>query len=437
MKNTRMLLAGMVISSIAWSNAGYADSLSKVLVKALSEHPQAQAARSRLLARQESVKAAKASYFPTLALTTGIGQQRKGSEGDTSENNNVLKVRKEASLAIRQNLFSGFGTISAVQNAEKQAMAEQWRLRNTYDELALRVIDVYLKVLERRDQLELAEKNLKLHHEIYEQIKQRTAQGVARQSDLAQIEGRRARANANIISARNNLMDSESEYFSLVGVEAKNLEQPGSYNLPLPGSLEEALQVAKANNPGLKAAELDTRSARDQYKELRAAHFPTLDFEMDRSWRHNADGALGVGNDMVAMLRMRYNLFNGGGDQARLQESAYKVEENLAQKERAMRSMEERLRIAWAALMLTGQQKHFLALHEKSSEETVAAYQEQFNIGKRTLLDLLDGENELFQSSGSLISAVYQEAFARYRVLAETGRLLGVLNITVGDGTAD
>ncbi|OED44700.1 hypothetical protein ACH42_06885 [Endozoicomonas sp. (ex Bugula neritina AB1)] len=429
MKAIHFLLVGTIASSMTWSFTGLADSLEEAIKRTLSDHPQAQAGMSRWHSQQETISAARSGYWPSLDVVAGVGKQKKHFAA-TNPYDGVNFTRKEASFSIRQNLFSGLNTMSTVRSAKKSTMAEQWRLQTTYEELGLQVVDVYLKVLERRDHVHLAEENLSFHDDIYQQIHQRTVQGVARNSDLAQIEGRRARANANLISARNNLIDAESEYLSLVGVAPEDLEKPDFDSLVIPVSLEQAIKKSRDGHPGIQAANLDIQSSQAQYKAVRSAHMPTLDFEVDQNWRDNADGAPGATKDLTAMVRVRYNLFRGGGDRARLQESAYKVEESRAQLDRTFRNTEEKLRIAWAAFELTGQQADFLALHQESSKETVVAYREQFNIGKRTLLDLLDGENELFQSSRSLKSTQYQEAFARYRILGATGQLLNSLNIS-------
>lgn len=428
MKAIHFLLAGTIAGSMAWSSLSVADSLEAVIARTLSDHPQAQAGVNRWKAQQETVSAARSAYWPSLDVSGGVGKQRRNLP-TTNDLNGVTLTRKEAAVSLRQNLFSGLNTIYSVRSAKKGTMAEQWRLQSTYEELGLQVIDVYLKVLENREQVQLAEENLDVHDDIYQQIKQRTTQGVARNSDLAQIEGRRARANANLISARNNLMDAESEYLAIVGSAPADLEEPTVNDLQLPETLEKALQASREHHPGIQAANFDIQSSQSDYKSVRSAHFPTLDFEVDRSWKDNADGSRDTTKDLVAMVRVRYNLFRGGGDRARLQESAYRVEESRAQLDRTLRNTEEKLRVAWAAFEWTGQQKEFLAIHEQSSKETVAAYREQFNIGKRTLLDLLDGENELFQSSRSLRSAMYQEIFARYRILGATGQLLESLKV--------
>lgn len=428
----KLLSAALLAGCYTFSPLALSDTLEDVVNKALAEHPQALASLNRYRAEMESVDVAWGGYLPSLDFTTGIGGQKKDYPDEPRNDlDEKTFTRKEAALSLKQNVFSGFNTSSSVAQARHKASAEYLRMRNTLQDLALKVIDAYLKVLERRDQVELAEENLKVHDDIYKQIAQRAKQGVARNSDLAQIEGRRARANANVISARNNLMDAESEFFSLTGSMPGELEQPGSYRIELPENFPSALQKAVDHHPGVLATDFDIKSAESQAESAKSSYYPTLDIEVDRNWRNNADGLLGTHQDTTAMLRLRYNLFRGGSDQARVQESAYRTEESRAQRDRMLRNVEESLRVAWAAFEFTGEQKQYLRLHEESSKQTVEAYREQFNIGKRTLLDLLDSENELFQASRSLTSAVYQEAFARYRILGATGELLEKVNLTL------
>lgn len=427
MKGIVFLLSGIAAGLLVESSVARAESLKEVVSGVVTTHPQVLSAKSRWQAQQEAIGVARAGYWPTLDIAAGVGRQKR--EVSTQPDGAETQIRRETSVTVRQNLFSGFNTLNSVLSAKQRSMAEQWRVKTTAEELGLQVVDAFLKVLERRDQVKLAVDNLELHDEIYQRIQRRTIQGVARSSDLTQIEGRRARANANLISARNNLLDAESEYHSLVGTKPGPLDQP-THNIVIPNTLGQALQRARKHHPGIKAAGHDIESSQAQYQSTRSALLPTLDLEIDKNRRLNADGIEGTTNDYVAMIRVRYNLFRGGGDRFRILESAWRVEESRAQKDRTMRNTEQRLRVAWAAFEFTGQQKQFLKLHQDSSKDTVAAYREQFNIGKRTLLDLLDGENELFQSSQNLTSAIYQEAFARYRILEAMGQLLETLSIS-------
>ena len=428
MNVNKFLLAGLLAGAITGSFSAQAETLNEALAKTLAEHPEVLASESKVKAQRKAVKVAKSGYWPTLDIAGGAGKSKRQQSNSGVDNRTLTSY--EVSASLKQSLFSGFSTIYGVKSARQRSKAEKWRLQSTLEDVSLKVIDAYLKVLERRDLVELSEENLKVHDDIYRQIQQRTQQGVARSSDLAQIEGRRARASANLVSARNNLIDAESEYLALVGDMPGALEQPGSYNLILPENLDAALKQARENHPGLQAAIFDARSSQSQYSTAKSTFFPTLDFEIDQNWNENSVGNEGRTRDTVAMLRLRYNLFRGGGDRARMQESAYWAEESRARRERVDRNLEERLRIAWAAFELIDEQREYLELHESSSRETVSAYREQFNIGKRTLLDLLDGENELFQASRSLSSATYQLAFARYRILAAAGVLLKTLQVS-------
>ena len=436
MKANRYLAVGLLACGLSVSSTGGAETLEEVIGKALKENPQAIAGMNRYRAEIEAVDIAWGGYLPSLDLSAGYGKQKRDypepEEGvPQNPSDGVTLTRKEGSISVRQSLFSGFNTSSSVSQARFKATAEQHRLQSTLQDLSLRISEVYIKVLERRDLLGQAEQNLKIHDSIFKQIEQRTRQGISRSSDLTQIEGRRARANANLINARNNLQDAESEYLRLVGSMPGDLQQPGSHKLEMPASFDMALQTAVKSNPGIIATDFDIKSAESFYSSQQSNFYPTLDLELDQSWRHNVDGQLGTQKDTTAILRMRYNLFRGGSDRARLKESAFRTEESRAQRDRALRAVEETLRLAWAAYTFALEQKEYLQQHEASSRETVEAYREQFNIGKRTLLDLLDSENELFQASQSYTRSIYQEAFARYRILGATGEILERLKVTL------
>ena len=131
------------------------------------------------------------------------------------------------------------------------------------------------------------------------------------------------------------------------------------------------------------------------------------------------------------MLRMRYNLYNGGSDSAESESAAYQLNKAKDLRDTAYRQVEEGLRLSWSALDLTLQQKNFLSDHVDSAAETVIAYQKQYRIGQRTLLDVLNTENELFEARKDYLDAHYAEQYAKYRVLNATGTLLDAMLVDV------
>jgi adhesin transport system outer membrane protein len=124
------------------------------------------------------------------------------------------------------------------------------------------------------------------------------------------------------------------------------------------------------------------------------------------------------------MLRMRYNLYNGGSDSDNIERTAYQLSKSKDFRDRAYRQVEEGLRLSWNALDLTLQQREFLIDHVDAASNTVIAYEKQYKIGKRTLLDLLNTENELFEARKEYVTAQYSELYAKFRVLNASGVLL-------------
>ena len=307
--------------------------------------------------------------------------------------------------------------------------------------MALDVSKVYLNYLRTDEVLKLAEKNLNSHKEIYDQIKQRTDSGLGSTADLSQISGRLARANANVISARNNLLDAKAQFIRVVSADPVDLIQPVPDADMLPKDLNSSLADAEKNHPILKSAANDIRAAENERSSTQANYYPQVSLELNGSWNNDVGGEDGVSalasqnvggysNDIVAMVRVRYNLFAGGKDLAREKESAYKLGEAKEIRQRAQREVVEGVNLAWNAYEMLAPQKQYIRDHVIAAKDTQSAYAQQFNLGQRSLLDLLDTENELFEARKDYLQAEYDEIIAKYRVLNATGRLLDSLKVT-------
>ncbi|MGL4713276.1 MAG: TolC family protein, partial [Shewanella sp.] len=270
--------------------------------------------------------------------------------------------------------------------------------------------------------------------------------GLGSTADLSQISGRLARANANVISARNNLLDARAQYMKVVASEPTDLIQPVPDTDMLPQDLNTGLAVAQDNHPILKSAMNDISAAEFERSSAQANYYPKVSLELNGSWNNDTGGEDGISgkgafrtdvgghsNDLVAMVRVKYNLFAGGKDLARERETAYKLGEAKDIRQRAQREVVEGVNLAWNAFEMLAPQKQFIRDHVVASKETQSAYAQQFNLGQRSLLDLLDTENELFEARKDYLQAEYDEIIAKYRVLNSTGRLLDSLKVTRPD----
>ena len=421
--------------------------LEQAVAHTLDSNPELRAAFNRFKAREEQVNQAIAGYMPTVDLTGGYGWEQTDSPATRRrfgrDNGDFELERGEAGISIRQMLFDGFYTSSEVDRLSFEASADQWALFAAAEDMALDVTKVYINYIRTEQVMNLAEKNLATHKEIYDQIKQRTDSGLGSIADLSQITGRLARANANLISARNNFFDAKAQFSRVVDKAPDDMIVPVPDADMLPTDLATSMTLAQDNHPVLKSAAADIEAAQNERSSAQSGYYPKVTLELDGNWNNNLDGEDGVSgsgafrtdvggysNDLVAMVRVRYNLFAGGKDLAREKEAAYKIGEAKEIRQRAYREVVEGVNLAWNAYEMLTPQKDYIREHVKAAKDTQVAYTQQFNLGQRTLLDLLDTENELFEARKDYLQAEYDEIVAKYRVLNATGRLLDSLKVT-------
>lgn len=436
----RFLCYAIACSTITLPAVSNAQSLEEVVALTLSSHPDIRIAFSKFKVREEQVKQASSGYLPTIDVTGGYGYEYTDSPGTRKSNindpDNTEELRRgEFGVSLKQSLFSGFHTMSNVNRTTYETSAEQWRLFSTAEDVALEVSKVYNNLLKAKQILVLSEKNLTTHKTIYSQIKQRTESGLGSIADLSQITGRLARAHSNVISAKNNYFDSEAQYFRVTALRADELVVPVPDADLLPIDRQSGLEQALMNHPIIKSSANDITAAHYQYDGAKSNYYPEVTFEVDANFNNDLDGEDGGGvgghnNDVVAMVRFSYNLYSGGSDKAYERETAYKISEASELNQSAHRQVTEGYSLAWNAYELLNEQKKYIQEHVVASKDSQTAYEQQFKLGQRSLLDLLDTENELFQARKEFVDAEFSEIIARYRLLNATGQLLDSLRVT-------
>ncbi|WP_458734640.1 TolC family outer membrane protein [Zobellella taiwanensis] len=427
MKHSTLAIA---VLSALWLPA-QAQTLEEAVTEALMTHPRVKEAFHLYQSRQYDQDAAFAGYLPRLDAGAGIGYEDTDSPGTRSNPAaDDSLTRRELGLSLRQMLFDGFKTSSNVGRTGAEADAQRYSLLATAENVALSVAEAYLNLLRYSEVVELSRLNLETHEQIRSDIQKRTDSGLGSSADYTQIQGRVARAYANMTSAENNLRDAQSRFMSLVNREPEELRQPRPDANYMPATLDDALVKAGESHPTLLMAAHDVEAARYQYEGAKSGFYPTLAIEVDQNWNDNIDGVEGRNEDLTAMLRMRYNLFNGGADVAASKSASALEMQAKDIKMNAHRQVSEGTRLAWSAYETLGRQKEFLRKHVESSYQTVEAYKKQFTLGDRTLLDVLNTENELFEARRSYIEAEHDHLLAEYRIMNATGQLLEALRFT-------
>jgi len=442
LKPGKSLPVAILCSAVIFSAHVHSQSLEQAVAYALDTSPQLRTAYTQFKVKEKQVEQAESGYFPTIDATGGYGYEYTDSpstrsEGLSSGDDTKNLNRSELGLRLQQNLFTGFHTRSEVSRTSYAASAEQWRLHSTAEDLALEVSKVYIDLIKTEQLVGLSEKNLASHQEIYDQIKERTDSGFGSSADLSQISGRLSKAQSNLIAAKNNYLDSKATFYRVIDQRPDKLVIPVPDASLLPASEEQGLKIALANHPVLKSAENDINSAVAQHDSAKSAYYPKVSLDLDANYNNNVDGADGnannVGgenNEVVAMVRFSYNIFSGGKDQAYAKETAYKMSEAKELNRNAHREVEQGFILSWNAFEQLNLQKKYIKMHVIASKDTQSDYGQQFKIGQRTLLDLLDTENELYQARQDFLDAEFEEITAQYRILNAMGLLVDALHIT-------
>ena len=412
--------------------AAQAVSLNEAIELAISTNPDIGIVASNREAVDEELKQARGLYLPQIDVAAGIGREStndRTTRARVGSRDTLYLTRQEASITLQQRIFDGFETDSTVNREKARVESAANRVHENAEFLALDVIGAYVEVLRQRELVRLAEENLRVHLGILDSLKQRLAGGGGSRADVAQTEARSARARATLTQTLNDLRDSEAAYTRIIGQFPDQLEAPEFPEGVLPGDLDEAVSLAGTNNPTTKIFEADVRSANAEVSLAEVPLYPAVTLEAESEYNDGRDGIDTYEFNNQVMLRLRWNLFRGGIDRANRQEQLSRLAESKNRRLRSFLEAQQEMRQSWFALEASRQRVEDLSDSVKFNMETRDAYRQQFEVAQRTLLDVLDAENELFVSSGQLVSAQTNELLASYRILAVGGMLMGTLNI--------
>jgi adhesin transport system outer membrane protein len=434
-RRARGLKAALLATAIAFplTAPAHAISLTEAIDQALSTNPDIGIVASNREAVDEELRQARGLWLPQLDAQAGIGKENTNDRTTRSSNNvsgdSLTLTRQEASLTLQQRIFDGFEADSTIAREKSRVESAANRVAENSEFLGLDAIGAYLEVLRQRELVRLAERNLDVHLTILDAVKQRQSGGGGSRADVVQTEARSARARATLTQSLNDLRDSEAGFTRIVGQFPDALEPVEFPQGVLPPDLDTAVALAGNNNPTIKIFEADVRSANAEVDMSESPFYPSLSLEAETEYNDGRDGINTYEFNNQVMLRLRWNLFRGGIDRAARQEALARVSENKNRRLRSYLEAQQEMRRSWFAYEANRQRVEDLSDAVRFNSQTRDAYRQQFEVAQRTLLDVLDAENELFVSSGQLVTAQTNELLASYRILAVGGVLLDTLGV--------
>ena len=416
-------LAVFMVSSIALARE--VTSLKDAITLGLYTNPEYTTVTHDKNISKETLIQEESSFLPSIDMRAETGWDHT----KTPVINTDDLWRNQVSVTLSQMLFDGFRTESAVNKQRARITASENRIFEKSELIGLDIIEAYLEVLRQRDILMIARANIQDHLYIQEMIKASKSSGISTDGDLAQVTARVASARANEISVRQRLRDAEALFIRKVG------NKPGSLSFPyLPRQsilfdVEETVESALTHNPTIAAFESDIKAAEADYKGSGSNLYPQVDFELNGSYGSDLNGVQGDETRATALTVMRWNLYKGGADKARQKEFMYRHAQAKDRRAETARQIEQDIRQSWSGMKAAGEQSIQYKEQAKANERVVSVYIDQFSINRRTLLDVLDSQGELFSSRSNHINSLYTEALGIYRLLALQGKLFKTLGI--------
>lgn len=409
-----------------------ANVLKSVVQQSVLNNPEVLFRWHAFLAADREHDASIAGYLPKLDLTAAKGKEQRDDPTQRSSTT-ILRdyTRTSSSLTLTQMIYDGFLTRNEVKRLNHARMTRLFELQDATESTALESVRAYLDVQRYRELVRLAEDNYVRHRSVFEQIQLKVKAGVGRRVDLEQASGRLALAESNLLVDTSNLHDVSARFQRLTGASpAKDLEPVSGLEKGLPRNSRDAQATAQLSNPALRASVENVRSADAAHSGRYAPFQPRFDLRFRNDRGQDLNGVVGATDNKIAEVVMTWNIFNGFADVSRVRQFA--EQRNVARdlRDKACRDMRQTLAIAYNDTRKLTEQLGYLDQHQLSIEKARDAYRKQFDIGQRTLLDVLDTENELFQARRAYTNAEFDLQLSFARAHAGMGKLFEVLGLT-------
>ena len=416
-------LSAAAALALALPQAAAGDTLLEAMAKAYAANPQLEAERARLRATDEGVPQALSGWRPTVTArgSAGFGHyDTKPSVGsrDSSEKRRPATLELEA----RQPLYKGQQTAARLQGAKHRVSAQRARLISVEQAVFLSTGIAFMDVVRDQAVVELTVNNVNVLRRRLQAARDQFEVGEVTRTDVAQAEARLARAIAERAGAAGQLEASRAGYQRVVGDLPERLEEPPML-AGIPEAKEEAVEAAAQDNPDVVAASYEQRAALEDVEAIRSELLPTVNLVGSVTHRRDAGGRDNRNNDAVISAVVSVPLYEAGSVASRRRAAIETASRLRAATENHRRIAVEQAVRAWENLASARARLESLSTEVRASEIALDGLQQEAEVGTRTLLDVLDAEQDLLDARVNVVRTKQAEAVASYQLAAAMGRL--------------
>src|SRR4051794_16314837 len=399
---------------------------------ALTTNPEIRQAVSNRAATEEERVQGQGLYYPRVSV--------EGSAGVRSLHNPTRKTLGiadktlwpiEGDLIVDQLVYDSGGREAEIRRQAARTDAAAARVDERSEYVALNVSRTYIDYLLQQRLVAIAQDNVTFHERLAGDLREGVAKGSISIADQQQAEERLQAARARVTEAREDLDTAAITFRTLTGIPIDTVSMPPDLSQCMPATLDEAEAAARNENPRVREAVADLATAREEIRAARADMGPKFSLEGRARAGHDIDGFEGRTTDLQALGVIRWTLYNGGTKEANVREQQERANEVHGRLFERTRSAEEDVRTAWSRLQNQTALANELEAQGRISDDVLLSYREQFNIGRRSLLDVLDAQNTRYNVQAQAQTAQLAKLYAQYRVLAADNRLVECLNVQI------
>lgn len=300
--------------------------------------------------------------------------------------------------------------------------------------IALQIARQYFDVLLQQRVAAASTDNVTFHQMLVGDLGKGVEQGSISIADRQQAEERLQSALVRQTEAQQGLQDAQIELQRLTGLDISQVVVPPNLAPELPSSLDEAVGLARTKHPRVREAMADVDAATAMVKSAEGDLYPTVGVELRGRYGDDIDGFRGETNDLQARAVMRWNIFDGGINRAKVQEMVRRASQSRYRLHELQREAEADVRTAWTTMNSQADIVGKVERQSQVSDDLLLSYRSQFNVGRRSLLDVLDAQNTRYNTQVRLETSRFSQLFAQYQTLAATNSLLDALNVAPGAG---
>ena len=438
---------GAIVLLMSSPIVSHANTLQNSVASALRYNPTIKQYREGVEIAERNLMKARSGWYPTLDISARAGflqyadPSTRGTvqnaatgtrtRGASTKNASDLYFSNAADAVVRYNIFSGLATLGSTDVASFMIKSADFRLIDNTEAIALDAILAHLNVVRYSQIVLLSRQNVAQHEKILLSQSQRRRLGAGSVADVSQTQSRLARAKATLADNVNKYRDALATYTAITGVQVSGNSLASIQPLAATfSSYESALAATRSSNPKINALLMDVKANENQAVVSRSRFMPEIYADLGYTYAYQPSTI--AGNDMHSaslMLRLDWNLFNGMADYASMKADLARARQIRYEVLSLIDTLAEETKMTWNRYVSAVEQKTFYASAKRFALESRNAYLQQFQVGQRSLLDVLDAENELFSTSVLEVTAHADTVATQYRILALGGKLLSYLGI--------